>query len=58
MFFYLNKIHFCHLNIMFSVTRRNHSWVSFQGYAESYNDAFNVPVDKGAGLHKYFLIHY
>ena len=26
---------------------RNHSWVSFQGFCESYNDAFNLPRDLG-----------
>ena len=25
----------------------NHSWVSFQGFSESYNDAFKLTFDKG-----------
>ena len=26
---------------------RNHSWVSFQGFAESFNAALNIPFDEG-----------
>lgn len=25
----------------------NHSWVSFQGFCESYNDAFDLPSELG-----------
>ena len=30
---------------------RNHSWVSFQGFAEAYNDAFDLPSNLGKRLH-------
>ena len=33
---------------------RNHSWVSFQGFCESYNDAFNLPRDYTIYNEKYF----
>ena len=26
---------------------RNHAWVSFQGFGESFNDAFSVPKELG-----------
>ena len=26
---------------------RNHSWVSFQGFAEAYNDTFSVKMENG-----------
>ena len=29
------------------MTCSNHSWVSFQGFSESYNDAFKLAIDKG-----------
>ena len=30
---------------------RNHSWVSFQGFAEAYNDAFDLPSNLGKRSH-------
>lgn len=35
------------ITFLIVVQCRNHSWVSFQGFCESYNDAFNLPRDLG-----------
>lgn len=33
----------------------NHSWVSFQGFCESYNDAFDLPGELGDD---YYIMYY
>ena len=37
----------CTNDIFFKFLCSNHSWVSFQGFAESYNDAHGLPRDSG-----------
>ena len=35
------------LHFVLTFTNRNHGWVSFQAFAEAYNDSFNPPPHLG-----------
>ena len=40
------------------LSTRNHSWVSFQGFAEAYNDTFSVKKEKGEVCMRIMLFEY
>lgn len=42
--------------ILCDIPCRNHSWVSFQGFCESYNDAFNLPQELGEHSIHFFTL--
>ena len=40
------------------LSTRNHSWVSFKGFAEAYNDKFSVKKERGEVCMRIMLFEY